>query len=233
MIKVENIDVWGFEHAIHGMRNPLGSWPHSDSRPGCEVALYQTFCDRCGFNSAWCGSTPRYIIGPNDLKLMRKLYQAGSEHRKFMRQVFVSMDVVCNHIWWAEFDTYKVGVTRDSCSKMHTIHVKGFEADDFSHEGLDAVGEWALAHFYQTVDILEHLRKLFNETGEKKYWRAMLELLPMGYNLRATITMNYENVVNMIRQREFHKLDEWRKFVGILKGLPYIAEITGEDNGES
>ena len=211
MIKVENIDVWGFEHAIHGMRNPKASWAKSDSKFYCREETVD--------------------IGPNDLTLMRSLYSGGPEHRKFMRQIFVSMDVTCHHVWWAEFDTYKVGVTRDSCSKMHTIHVKGFEADDFSHEGIDEVGSWTLAHFYQTLDILEHLRKLFNETGEKKYWRAMIELLPMGYNLRATVTMNYENVVNMIRQREFHKLDEWREFVKILRGLPYLEEIMGDVNG--
>ena len=211
MIKVENIDVWGFEHAIHGMRNPKASWAKSDSKFYCREETVD--------------------IGPNDLTLMRSLYSGGPEHRKFMRQIFVSMDVVCPHTWWAEFDTYKVGVTRDSCSKMHTIHVKSFARDDFSHEGIDAVGGMPARTFVRTLETLEWLRNRFNETHEKKYWRAMIELLPMGYNLRATVTMNYENVVNMIRQREFHKLDEWREFVKILRGLPYLEEIMGDVNG--
>lgn len=202
MIQVENIAVYNIARAVYSARNPMNSWEKSDS------------------------DLEHDILGEKDIDLANRLYNGGPEHRKFMRQIFVTMDVVCHHTWWAEFDTYKVGVTRDSCSKMHTIHVKSFEPDDFSHEGIDEVGNWSLAHFYQTLDILEHLRKLFNETGEKKYWRAMIELLPMGYNLRATVTMNYENAVNMIRQRSTHKLDEWIEFTEILKSLPYMEEIT-------
>lgn len=208
MIKVENIDVWGFEHAIRGMRNPMNSWEKSDSN-----------FDLNGVH---------FSIGENDLALMKRLYKAGSEHRKYLRQVFVSMDIVCNHVFWAEFDTYKVGVTRNSCSKMHKIHVKGFSADDFSHEGIDEVGGIAYEHFEETIKVLEHLRNAFNNTNEKKYWRAMIELLPMGYNLKATVTMNYENVVTIIKQRTGHKLNEWNEFVDILRKLPYVAEITGE-----
>lgn len=216
MIKVENIETWGFEHAIRGMRNPMNSWEKSDSEWRIYTPEYPEL------------SEAEYIIGKNDLDLMRRLYKAGSEHRKYLRQIFVSMDVVCNHVFWAEFDTYKVGVTRNSCSKMHRIHVNGFSASDFSHEGIDEVGGIAQEHFEETVKVLEHLRNAFNNTHEKKYWRAMIELLPMGYNLKATITMNYENVMNIINQRIGHKLDEWNEFVGILRKLPYVNEIRSD-----
>lgn len=212
MIKVENIDVYGFETAIRGMRNPMNSWDKSDS-------YYEpaNFCDKS------------YIVGDDDLALMRKLYRGGTEHRKYSRQIWVGMDITTNHIVWAEFDTYKVGVTRNSCSKMHKIHVKGFEPDDFSHEGISEVGGFAEEHFHKTLEVLEKLRVLFNTTHEKKYWRAMLELLPMGYNLKATVTMNYENVFNIIRQRSNHKMFEWIEFCNILRNeLPLVDEIVGE-----
>lgn len=212
MIKVENIDVYGFETAIRGMRNPMNSWDKSDS-------YYEpaNFCDKS------------YVVGDDDIALMRKLYRGGTEHRKYSRQIWVGMDITTNHIVWAEFDTYKVGVTRNSCSKMHKIHVKGFEPDDFSHEGISEVGGFAEEHFHKTLEVLEKLRVLFNTTHEKKYWRAMLELLPMGYNLRATVTMNYENVFNIIRQRSNHKMFEWVVFCNILRNeLPLVDEIMGE-----
>lgn len=211
MIKVENIDVYGFETAIRGMRNPKNSWDKSDS----------------GYDFSYEGLPfmHNYEIGKKDLDLMRRLYKGGTEHRKYSRQIYVGMDITTNHIVWAEFDTYKVGVTRNSCSKMHKIHVKGFVPDDFSHEGISEVGDFAEEHFHKTLEVLEKLRVLFNETHEKKYWRAMLELLPMGYNLKATVTMNYENVFNIIRQRSNHKMFEWIEFTNILKELPYVKKI--------
>ena len=211
MIKVENIDVYGFKTAIRGMRNPKNSWDKSDS--GMKWVNNNIFDHQ------------EFMIGENDLDLMKRLYKGGTEHRKYARQIWVGMDITTNHIVWAEFDTYKIGVTRDSCSKMHKIHVKGFERDDFSHEGIDEVGGFAEEHFTETLKVLEKLRVLFNETHEKKYWRAMLELLPMGYNLRATVTMSYENVFNIIRQRSNHKMFEWIEFCDILKTLPYVKEI--------
>lgn len=213
MIKVENIDVYGFKTAIRGMRNPKNSWDKSDS--GMKWVNNNIFDHQ------------EFMIGKNDLDLMKRLYKGGTEHRKYARQIWVGMDITTNHIVWAEFDTYKIGVTRDSCSKMHKIHVKGFERDDFSHEGIDEVGGFAEEHFTETLKVLERLRVLFNETHEKKYWRAMLELLPMGYNLRATVTMSYENVFNIIRQRSNHKMFEWIEFTNILKELPYVKEIMG------
>lgn len=203
MIKVENISVYNIARAIYSARNPLNSWNKSDS------------------------DLKNDIVGDKDLDLAKRLYKAGTEHRKYSRQIMVSMDITTNHIVWAEFDTYKVGVTRNSCSKMHKIHVKGFVPDDFSHEGISEVGGFAEEHFAKTLEVLEKLRVLFNETHEKKYWRAMLELLPMGYNLRATVTMSYENVFNIIRQRSNHKMFEWIEFTNILKELPYVKEIMG------
>lgn len=211
MIKVENIDVYGFKTAIRGMRNPKNSWDKSDSG--------MKWVDNNIFDHQ------EFTVGKNDLDLMRRLYKGGTEHRKYSRQIYVGMDITTNHIVWAEFDTYKIGVTRNSCSKMHKIHVKSFERDDFSHEGIDEVGGFAEKHFIKTLEVLEKLRVLFNETHEKKYWRAMLELLPMGYNLRATVTMSYENVFNIIRQRSNHKMFEWIEFTNILKTLPYVKDI--------
>lgn len=208
MILVENIDVWGLEHAIRGCRNPLASWAKSDS--------YYEPANMCDHS---------FVVGTNDILLMRRLYEAGTEHRKYLRQIFVSMDITTNHTVWAEFDTYKIGVTRNSCSKMHRIHVKPFEISDFSHEGIDEVGGSVKEHFKATINVLEDLRVLFNETHDKRYWRAMIDMLPMGYNLKATITMNYENVVNIIRQRSGHKMFEWNQFVEILLSLPYITDI--------
>ena len=227
MIKVENIDVYGFRTAIRGMRNPKNSWDKSDSKycgdiKNCDECRYSEYPNICN-NPIADGED--YIIGKNDLDLMRRLYKGGTEHRKYSRQIYVGMDITTNHIVWAEFDTYKVGVTRNSCSKMHKIHVKGFVPDDFSHEGISEVGGFVEKHFQKTLEVLEKLRVLFNETHEKKYWRAMLELLPMGYNLKATVTMNYENVFNIIRQRSNHKMFEWIEFTNILKELPYVKEI--------
>ena len=218
MVKVENIEVFNFEGAIRGMRNPLNSWEKSDSSytPAVDYKLGEKI-------------KHNFRIGEKDLALMRRLYKGGTEHRKFMRQIMVSMDITCNHFWWAEFDTYKVGVTRNSCSKMHKVHIKEFVPDDFSHEGLTEVGGEFLEHFEETLATLERLRVLFNETGEKKYWRALLELLPMGYNIKATITMNYENAASIIRQRKNHKVFEWYDFCYVLRTqLPYLEEIINE-----
>ena len=214
MIKVENIEVFNFEGAVRGMRNPLNSWAKSDS--GYEPA---NFCD----------ST--YKIGPNDLDLMRRLYKAGPEHRKYLRQIFVCLDIEAPLYWWKEFSTYKVGTVSNSCSTMHKIAAKEFAINDFSHEHLedevygDVTPVYALL---QTCDVLNAARDAFIKTKDKKYWWQMIQLLPSSYNQRRTITMNYENVISMIKQRSGHKLDEWNEFVEILKGLPYIEEITRE-----
>lgn len=217
MLKVENIEVWGFEHAIRGMRNPKNSWAKSDSScSGCSESGDMAYrdCECC-----------EVYIGQNDLDLMKRLCRAGDEHRKFLRQIFISMDITSNHFWWPEMDTYKVGVVRNSCSKMHTIHVKPFSLDDFSMEGIDELGGRTRTTFLEVVAHLEYLRQQFNETKDRRYWRAMLEMLPMGYNLRATVTMSYENAIKIIKQRTGHKLDEWSVLIEKLLELPYLKEI--------
>ena len=202
MITFETNDVWGFEWAFKGMRNPMNSWDWSDSD-----WLFQE-------------------IGVNDLTLARRLITAGSEHRKFLRQIFVSVDITAPIFWWYEFDTYKVGTTKNSCSKMHKVHVKAFEYDDFSHEGIDQLEPEMKELFMQYISMLEILRNKFNETQEKKYWRALIEMLPEGYNMKATVTMSYENLWNMYNQRQYHKLEEWRvDFRNWCDELPHWKEL--------
>ena len=220
MIKVENIDVWGFEHAIRGMRNPLNSWNKSDSIKCYANENCQGICKNN--NSGWC-------IGSNDLDLMKRLYNAGSEHRKYLRQIFVSMDITAPLYWWKEFDTYKIGTVSNSCSTMHKIHAKEFVLNDFSHEHLLQEGLDCLEN---TIKTLNEYRAFYLCCGEyashkdKKYWWQLIQLLPSSYNQKRTITMNYENVITMIHQRSGHKLDEWNELVDIFKILPYISEIT-------
>lgn len=212
MIKVENIDVFNFEGAIRGMRNPKNSWDKSDSE--FDIQYY----DEDGNETEYY----KVQIGENDLNLMRTLYNAGSEHRKYLRQIFVSMDITAPLYWWKEFDTYKVGTTADSCSTMHKIHAKEFELDDFSHEHLNRYGEDTLANTLVTLNVA---RDKYLYGKQKEDWWVMIQLLPSSYNQKRTVTMNYENVVTMIRQRTGHKLDEWNDFVKILKSLPYVQEI--------
>lgn len=220
MIKVENIETWGFEHAIRGMRNPLNSWDKSDSYFGCG----KNKCRRCIDYCDW--REKNFILGKNDFGLMRKLFKAGNEHRKYLRQIFVSMDITAPLYWWKEFDTYKVGTVANSCSIMHKIHAKEFTLDDFSHEHLTGDAKCFLEN---TIDYLNMSRERYLDTSNKLYWWQMIQLLPSSYNQKRTITMNYENVVSMIHQRGNHKLDEWREFTNILRDLPCIERIM-EDN---
>lgn len=217
MINISNIETYGWEAAVRGMRNPLNSWAKSDSR-------WEWVEDESPINPNDEGIM--YIVGDQDFKLMKSLVKAGSDHSKFLRMIGISMDIVSHQVWWAEFDTYKVGTVRDSCSKMHTIHIKSFEPDDFSHEGIDEVGGTTKAQFMSTLEELEHLRVMFNKTKEKKYWRAIIELLPSGYNMRATVTLNYAVARNQYHARNNHKLDEWHRYCDILKNLPYSELIT-------
>ena len=222
MIKVENIDVWGFKHSVRGCRNPLNSWAKSDSY----------FEDEIDVNAK------AFSIGENDLNLMKKLYKAGTEHRKYLRQIFVAMDITAPLYWWKEFDTYKVGTVANSCSTMHKIAAKEFELDDFSHEHLSTAclgiseGYAFIPEFVfkDLIDTLNQARKKYLETKNKDYWWQMIQLLPSSYNQKRTVTMNYENVMTIIKQRTGHKLDEWNEFVEILKGLPYVREIIGEED---
>ena len=213
MIKVENIEPWGFEHAIRGMRNPMNSWEKSDS-DYCDNILDCVGCPM--YQSDEC-HMPRYeknqkryeyIIGNNDLDLMRRLYSAGPEHRKYLRQIFVSMDITAPLYWWKEFDTYKVGTVANSCSTMHKIAAKKFTLEDFSIEHLYSDER---EFFKEIVDRLNSAREMYLENDipsrKKCDWWQMIQLLPSSYNQRRTVTMNYENVISMIHQRTGHKLD--------------------------
>lgn len=211
MIKVEMINVSGFEAAIRGMRNPLNSWAKSDS--------YWTHIE----NPETMNEAPfQYFVGENDLDLMRRLFWGGSEHRKYMRQIFVSMDITAPLYWWKEMDTYKIGTTANSTSTMHTLRKRDLTLEDFSAEDMLPAAKMNLEG---TIDIINLYRNEYIKTCEKKYWYQMIKLLPTSYNQTRTVTMNYENVVNMIRQRQNHKLPEWLDFVEVLRGLPYIEDI--------
>lgn len=213
MIKVEHIDVWGFEHAIRGMRNPMNSWEKSDSK-----IVYN-------HSNNWA-----IDLGENDLNLMTRLYSAGPEHRKYMRQIMISMDITAPLYWWKEMDTYKVGTVSDSCSTMHKITAKEFELDDFSHDSLETLTDddynYAWQDWFGIITCLNYFRDKYNETKDKRYWRQLIEKLPSSYNQKRTVTMNYENAVNIIKQRAGHKLTEWCDFCIILRlQLPFLATI--------
>lgn len=223
MIKIEHVVLASPEQMqfiIEGMRNPLNSWGKSDSR----------YSYLCVDDKGECPLEP-YIVGDNDLSLMRRLSNAGTDHRKYMRMMPVYVRVTAGHTWWAEFDTYKIGTVRNSCSKMHKIHIMGFGRDSFDHEGIDVVGGCALEAFEKVREALEWLAKMFNETKEKKYWRAIIELLPMGFHLTANVELNYEVLANIYKSRKTHKLDEWVEVCEWIKRLPYSELITGENDG--
>lgn len=209
MIKVECIEVFNFEGAIRGLRNPLASHHYSDSV----------------FNKTDNCSLPVVVIGEKDLKLMKTLYNAGTEHAKYLRQIFVSMDITAPLYWWKEFDTYKVGTTANSYSTMHKIHAKEFTIDDFGSEHLDRQGVDLMCDI---INYLNYNRLQFGNTNDKKYWWNMIQMLPSSYNQKRTVTMNYANAMNMINQRQNHKLDCWHEFCDVLRSLPYVKEIRGE-----
>lgn len=199
MIKFETNDVWGFEWAFKGMRNPMNSWDKSDSN-----WLFQE-------------------IGENDLALARKLIAAGSEHRKFLRQIYVSVDITAPLYFFKEFDQYKVGTVTNSTSTMHKIHAKEFTLDDFSHEHLDYI---SLGYLYKLIDHLNYVREDYLETKSKDKWWQMIQLLPSSYNQTRTVTMTYENIYTMRQQRKGHKLDEWRiDFFNWSDELPHLKEL--------
>lgn len=224
MIKLENVVLASPEQLmfiIEGMRNPLNSWNKSDSIVG-------TYYGKDG-NGSDMLKHDDFSLGENDHSLMQRLAKAGTDHRKFMRMMPVYVRITAGHTWWAEFDTYKVGTVRNSCSKMHKIHIMGFELDSFDHEGIDEVGEVAVKTFDTVRATLTWLAKMFNETKEKKYWRAIIELLPMGFHLTANVMLNYEVLANMYHSRKNHKLVEWREFCSWIETLPYSELITGDE----
>lgn len=204
MLKVEKAEVFNIHGAVRGMRNPLNSWDKSDSR-------WETISD--------------YQVGESDLALMRKLYRAGTEHRKYLRQIFVCIDITAPLLWWKEYDTYKVGTVANSCSTMHTIHRKPLTRDDFSVERMNNT---SLEYLDSLISYLNECREMYVETKAKAYWQQIIDLLPESYMQKRTVTMNYENVVTIIRQRTGHKLPEWAQLIAVLKGLPYVKEIMYE-----
>lgn len=215
-IKIENVEVMGWEAAIRGMRNPMNSWEKSDSSNGCDTGLCKS-----------CGNTCRFIIGPNDLDLMKRLRNAGTDHRKFMRMITVYADITAPLYWWKEFDTYKVGTVANSCSTMHKIADKEFTFEDFSCEYLDPD---SLSVLQFTIDHLNRARTAYIDTKDKNHWWQMIQLLPSSYNQKRTVMLNYEVLANMYPARKNHKLDEWRDFCKFIETLPYSELITG-DNG--
>ena len=220
MIKVENIEVFNFEGAIRGLRNPMNSWDKSDS---IKCYANRNCPGICKNNS--CG----LCVGDADLDLMKRLFNAGTEHRKYLRQIFVSMDITAPLYWYKEADTYKIGTVANSCSTMHKIQSKEFTEDMFSCEHLNSD---SMATLRSTIFQLNKYRKLYNENHNKDDWWQMIQLLPSSYNQRRTITMDYENVFSIIKQRSGHKLDEWVEFIKILKTLPYVMEIGGYNDND-
>lgn len=215
MIKIENVEVFGWESAIRGMRNPLNSWGKSDS-------VYGTYWG--DIDGHECSDRDGFCIGSNDLDLMKKLIAAGSDHSKFMRMINVTLDITAPLYWWKEFDTYKVGTVRNSCSTMHKIHSKEFTLDDFSHEHLN---DGSLNILDMTIYHLNAYRDEFLRTSDKNDWWQMIQLLPSSYNQRATVQLNYAVLRNMYHSRKNHKLDEWREFCKRIESLPYSELITG------
>jgi hypothetical protein len=220
MIKLENCEVVGWEHAIRGMRNPKNSWDKSDS----------IFDGK--FSYGLLENVP-VSIGPNDHKLMMQLASGGPVHAKYRRMITVYVDITAPLYWWKEFDTYKVGTVANSCSTMHKIHDKEFTLEDFSYEHLiydepiPCRDFSARQSLLVQMEILNMYRELFIETKDKKYWWQMIQLLPTSYNQKRTVQLNYEVLVGMYRWRKDHKLDEWREFCKWIESLPYSEIITG------
>ena len=267
MIKFENAEVTGWEAAIRGMRNPMNSWEKSDS--GLCEDFQCDFLDGisghlsdsrpiCPLKNVYeCGLTGDYIIGPNDLDLMKRLCNAGTDHRKFMRMITVYVDITAPLYWWKEFDTYKVGTVANSCSTMHKIHAKEFTLEDFSCEHFD---KYYMKNFKSVIDLLNKFRREFNDPKVNKYqkrtaWYSMIQLLPSSYNQKRTVMTNYEVLAGIYPMRKNHKLDEWREhkemlyitdredskresfkgqygFCDWIKTLPYSELITGRENNE-
>lgn len=219
MIKVENIDIFGWESAIRGMRNPLNSWDRSDS--GYRHYSNVTHTDM-GLNPYQQDIDDEFEVGPNDLKLMQSLIKAGTDHSKFMRMINVTMDITAPMYFNKELDTYKVGTVRNSCSTMHKIHDKEFTLDDFSNEYLDG---YSIDLLEQIIDRLNDNRKHYNETKDKDYWWQLIQLLPSSYNQKFTWQANYQVLRNIYFSRKNHKLDEWVEFCKMIEKLPYAKEL--------
>lgn len=215
-VKFEKTEVFNFEGALRGMRNPMDSWDKSDSGWGC----YDGASPICRNRPINC-PVPQFVLGPNDLDLALRLIRGGTEHRKFLRQIFICVDIVAPRYWWQEFDTYKIGTTENSCSTMHKLADYPITLDMFEiDEGTDD------DFWEEQIEVLEYFRKMFVETKDGKYLRTLKQRLPEGFLQRRTVTMNYEVVLNQLRQRENHRLSEWRfDFVRWAHELPYMPDF--------
>ena len=224
MIKIERTETYGWEAAVRGMRNPKNSWDKSDSHYCWEPQYPGSGCFGCELNSDHNCRVDKYIIGKNDLALMKTLAAAGNDHGKFLRMITVTVDLTAPLYWWKEFDTYKVGTVADSCSTMHKIHAKKFDRGDFSAEHL-------LPRMLEVLDVtianLNACRGNFLETKDKKWWWQMIQLLPTSYNQKRTVQVNYAVLKNMYHARKNHKLDEWHTLCAWIEALPYSELITG------
>lgn len=249
MIKIEETETYGWEAAIRGMRNPKNSWDKSDSG----ICYKEVACHSCKENRNNCAYNLEhdcFVIGYNDLDLMHRLCNAGSDHRKFMRMIVVYCDITAPLYWWKEFDTYKVGTVANSCSTMHKIHDKRFSVDDFSREYIwdddikylqtQLVGTEDNPMYLDdaeiliyTVGMLNELREMYIKTKDKRYWYKMIQLLPSSYNQKRTVMLNYEVLTNIYTSRKNHKLDEWHIFCDWIKMLPYSELITGIEKNEN
>ena len=254
MIKIEKTNVFGWEAATRGMQNPMNSWEKSDSGQGCSVDFVDRRCVDCDrydneYEYGLCRHD-KYVIGLNDFDLMKRLRQAGTDHRKYLRMIHVQADVTAPLYWWKEYDTYKVSTVANSCSTMHKIAAKEFDRGDFSHEHIP-FGSDAYSDTYEiktsdmffcvnkedeiylssedildfTIIALNHYREKYLATKDKKYWWQMIQLLPTSYNQKRTIDLNYENLINMYHARKNHKLDEWHDFCDWIESLPYAKEL--------
>lgn len=249
MLKLENTEVLGWEHAIRGMRNPMNSWEKSDSGFGCDYSD-QHFCSVCedGHTEACPNCFKQYKLGPNDLDLMKRLRNAGTDHRKFMRMITVYVDLTGPLYWWKEFKTYRAGrkfgddepdvlpipedylefdIEMNSCSTMHKITAKEFTLEDFSHEHLDTRTASSLSVLEAVIAELNHWRNNYLVSKSKEDWWQMIQLLPSSYNQRRTVMLNYEVLANIYKSRRNHKLDEWHTLCDWIEGLPYSELITG------
>lgn len=231
MIKIENVEVMGWEAAVRGMRNPMNSWAKSDSHR-CDILKELTnknYSYRCaGCKNEYTGRPNCTVIGANDYDLMTRLRNAGTDHRKFMRMITVYLDITAPLYWWKEFSTYKVGTVANSCSTMHKIAANEFTLEDFSHEHLDEVSRSCLE---DVIHILNLNRDSFNKNAyddPKIPWWQMIQLLPSSYNQLRTVMLNYEVLANIYKSRRNHKLDEWRDFCKWIETLPYSELITGD-----
>lgn len=249
MIRIEQTEVVGWEAAIRGMRNPMNSWDKSDSHVCyCMVDKF----DECPMfeedhePAAECNDGKfGFCIGVNDMKLMKKLAKAGTDHRKFLRMIVVYCDITAPLYWWKEYDTYKVGTVANSCSTMHKIHEKRLTMDDFSHEKLvnellteiepgvvATLNIQSTNMLMLTIGVLNAAREMFLKTKDKKYWETMIQLLPTSYNQKRTVMLNYEVLANMYKSRKNHKLDEWHELCHWVETLPYSQLITGKEGEE-